>query len=469
MADYDVVIIGTGAAGLAAAAVLVRGGYTVALVEARERVGGRVHTIRPPLATLPVELGADFVHGRPPEVFSIAEEAGLRLYEHTGTSWVALGGRLQSDEDEAAGEDDPDDNEDEDGDDVSAIFAAIEGWQGEDRSLQDLFDARFAGERWARARQRVSRYVEGFDAADVDRVSVAWLQQAELASDAMDGNRQFRVLDGYDRVLTWLSDGLGTAADLRLQTVAREIRWRRGHAEVRLESPAGAPLGAISARVALITVPLGVLKRSFDDPETPGAVRLTPEPPGKREALARLGMGHAVKVVLRFRLIFWDALPQELRPDHKLVSLPQFSFMFADDPVIPTWWTAHPVVAPLLTGWTAGPRAARLANASDEAIADEAVAALSRVLGIERDDLNKLLVGKHTHNWSADPFSSGGYSYVYTGGLAAPAMLAEPVEETLFFAGEATNTEGDTGTVHGALQTGYRAGEAIARALVERG
>ena len=84
MADYDVVIIGAGAAGLAAAATLAQQGYRIALVEARDRIGGRVYTIRPPGATLPIELGADFVHGRPDETFAIAAEAGLRLYEQTG-------------------------------------------------------------------------------------------------------------------------------------------------------------------------------------------------------------------------------------------------------------------------------------------------------------------------------------------------------------------------------------------------
>ena len=458
MAEYDVVIIGAGAAGLAAASALDRAGRTVALIEARDRIGGRVHTIRLPGATLPIELGADFVHGRPAETFAIAAEAGLRLYEQTGNSWAARDGRLQNDND------DDDDTDDDEGD-VGAIFAAIQRWQGEDRTLQSLLDERFAGERWAAARAQIRGYAEGFDAAEVDRVSVAWLRQTELASDAIDGDRQFRVLDGYDRVLAWLGDSLGPSANLRLETVAHEVRWRRGHVEVRLESPTGAPLGEISARAALITVPLAVLKRSFDDPESPGATKLLPEPPGKREALAYLEMGHAMKVVLLFKEIFWDALPQVRRANRESIALPRLSFLFSNDPVMPTWWTPHPVVSPMLTGWAAGPRAARMAAMSDEEIADEAVAALSRTLGMGRADLNVLVTGRFVHNWSADLFSSGGYSYVCAGGLAGPGALAEPVEDTLFFAGEATDTQGETGTVHAALQTGYRAAAAIAHAL----
>jgi monoamine oxidase len=478
MADYDVVIIGAGAAGLAAAATLTQQGYRIALVEARDRIGGRVYTIRPPGATLPIELGADFVHGRPDETFALAAEAGLRLYEQTGNSWAARAGGLRADGDDDTN-DDAEDGDDADNDadegDVGAIFAAIHGWQGEDRSLQYLLDERFAGERWAAARARIRGYAEGFDAAEVDRVSIGWLRQTELASDAIDGDRQYRVLDGYDRVLAWLGDKLAPKlADIRLESIARELRWQRGQVAVSLESPAGNPLGDINARVALVTVPLAVLKRSFDDPESPGALRLAPEPPGKREALAYLEMGHAMKVVLRLRMIFWEKLDQQTK--RQLGSLykgqfvhfrlmPRLSFLFGDDPVMSTWWTTHPVVAPMLTGWAAGPRAARLANESEDVIADEAVAALSRALDMDRADLEKLVVGRYVHNWGSDPFAGGGYSYVCTGGLAAPTALAAPVEDTLFFAGEATNTQGHTGTVHGALQSGYQAAAAILRSL----
>ncbi|HEU5347590.1 MAG TPA: FAD-dependent oxidoreductase, partial [Ktedonobacterales bacterium] len=137
MADYDVVIIGAGAAGLAAAATLAQDGYRIALVEARDRIGGRIYTIRPPGALLPVELGADFVHGRPEETLALAEDAGLRLYEQAGETWFARDGNLDAEDDEsddATGEDD-----------VSAISAAIHDWQGADCSLQELLDARFTG------------------------------------------------------------------------------------------------------------------------------------------------------------------------------------------------------------------------------------------------------------------------------------------------------------------------------------
>lgn len=483
MADIDVVIIGAGAAGLAAASTLVREGYSVAVVEARERIGGRIHTIRVPGATLPIELGADFVHGRPPETFSLAAEAGIRLYEHTGNSWAARDGRFNSERffDEDESDDDGNDDSDDDSDDedngshdassLGAIFAAIRSWQEEDRSLQSLLDERFAGKRWQTARQRIRGYAEGFDAAALDRVSVAWLRQTELASDALDGDRQYRVLDGYDRLMDALAGRITDAgAQIHLEHVARELRWQRGEVTLRLETPTGTNLPEVTAHAAIVTLPLGVLKRSFEQPDAPGAMDMQPEPPGKRALLGLLEMGHALKVVLRLSDVFWDALPGQppntgvSRP--KLPQLPGFSFLFSDDPVLPTWWTMQPVVAPMLVGWAAGPRAASLANASTEELADGALNALARVLGLPRAALEHgLLVGSHVHNWSADPFSSGAYSYVAVGGLDAPAALAEPVEDTLFFAGEATNADGNTGTVHAALSSGYLAAAAVSRAL----
>ena len=238
MSDYDVVIIGAGAAGLAAASALARQGYRIALVEARNRLGGRVYTIRPPGALLPIELGADFVHGRPDETFALAAEAGVRLYEQMGRAWGADedAGNLQAEDD------DDGENEDENEGDVGAIFATINGWQSEDCSLQALLDARFAGKRWAAARERISRFVEGFDAAEVNRVSVAWLRQTELASDAVDGDRQFRVLDGYDRLLAWLGDNLPAARAPRVCPLAPARTAARRAVPARSTSASGQPV-----------------------------------------------------------------------------------------------------------------------------------------------------------------------------------------------------------------------------------
>ena len=456
MSRFDVVVIGAGAAGLAAARALSSRGLAVAILEARDRIGGRIYTRRLPGDGPPVELGAEFVHGRPHEIFDIARAAGLALCELGGEMWMASGGRLrresETDEDEEESEDDANWG-------MDAVLRAVSQWEGGDQSLQAFLDERFAGEKWAEARRAASGYVEGFDAADVARVSVRWLAQTEAAAEAIESGRQFRVLDGYDRLLGWLRDGLDPERTvLRLNAVAREIRWSRGEVEVTTTSQLGTGLDSVTARACVVTLPLGVLAAP---PNTPGAVRFLPEVTGKREALAGLEMGQVVKVILRFHETFWEADAQSAG---QLPALPRLSFLVSDDPVMPTWWTSYPLLAPVLTGWVGGPRAARLAGQPAAIVAEQAVESLARVLGVRRELLEARLDGWATHNWSADPFARGAYSYVRAGGLDAPAKLGAPVEDTLFFAGEATDHAGHTGTVHAALASGLRAAsEVLAR------
>lgn len=484
MADFDVIVVGAGAAGLAAAHTLSGHGLSVAILEARDRIGGRIYTIRPPAGGLPVELGAEFVHGRPPEIFDIAQAAHLTLCERAGSMYVSEGGRIfasDDDDDDAEGEaDDVEDGDESPEAGIGIILGALHKWQGDDRSFQSFVDEHFAGERWAAARRSASGYVEGFDAAYPDRVSVRWLALTEQASSHIDGDRGFHLIDGYDRVPGWLRDTLDPSRTaLRLTTAVREIHWSFGHVEVIATSPAaqGEQTVTFTARAAIITLPLGVLAASLDsaDPTSAraaGAVRFTPDLPDKRAAIAGLDMGHVVKVDLHFRDIFWDAVPEssmataDTAPPSassqspQLPQMPDLSFLFSGDATMSTWWTRYPLLTPALTGWVGGPRAARLVARSDDAIAGQALDALARVLTVERHTLEARLDAYYLHNWSSDPFSLGAYSYVRVGGLDAPAQLAEPVARTLFFAGEATDA-GHTGTVHAALASGYRAARAL--------
>ncbi len=449
MPDCDVLVVGAGAAGLAAAHRLSEHGLSVAVLEARDRIGGRISTTWPAGRGFPVELGAEFVHGRPPETFALARAARLTLYESCGDAWFSSGGHLSRADD---------DEEEEDG--MDALLRAAADWQGEDQSFKTFVDQRFPGKQWEQARRQASGFIEGYEAAFPERVSVRWLAQTEAAEAAIDGGRSFRVLEGYDRLLHWLEDRLNPEwAVLFLQRMVRELHWSRGQVEVTSQSPRDAVLDRFTARAALITLPLGVLAAS---PDAPGAVRFIPDLPEKRAAIERLEMGQVVKVAFRFREMFWDAL------DNTAPRLPHLSFLFSDDAVMPTWWTSYPLLTPLLIGWVGGPRAIRLSSLPDAAIAEQALGALARVLGVSSGWLEARLEGWQTHNWSADPFSRGAYSYVRVGGIDAPGQLAAPVEGTLFFAGEATDTNGHTGTVHGALATGNRAADQIIAELAHR-
>ncbi len=442
MQRVDVVVVGAGVAGLAAARRLTDQGYTIAILEARPRLGGRIATVHHPGTPVALDLGAEFVHGRPPEIFALPAGA-LTLYEVGGNTWTARRGRLQptAGRERAGGR----------------LLDEIVVWQGEDRSLTSFLAER--APRAGQAARAIRDYIEGFDAADPDRVSIRWIARTEDAAAGINGRRQFRPAGGYDCLVSWLRDGLpADRAWVSLGTIVDEIRWSSGDVLVNAHALDGAPYEPVAARAAVITLPLGVLTAAPDA----GGVRVVPDVPGKRALYTSLAMGHAIKVLLRFREAFWEGTAIFRPPASRL------SFLFTPDEHFRIWWTAYPVVAPLLTGWIGGPRAAAIARQTDAAIVGQALDALARGLRVPLTDIEALLESTHFHNWSTDPFSRGAYSYVCVGGMESPRRLGEPVAATLFFAGEATNTEGDTGTVHGALATGYRAADEVTQALALR-
>ena len=141
------------------------------------------------------------------------------------------------------------------------------------------------------------------------------------------------------------------------------------------------------------------------------------------------------------------------------------TFVHAPAELLPTWWTQFPVRTPVLAGWAGGTRAEKLSVESDDALLDHAFEALMHIFGVSKEFLETSLAEFYTHNWQRDAFSAGAYSYIPVGGVDAQDQLAQPVEDTLFFAGEATNKVGHHGTVHGAIASGLRA----AREIMDRG
>jgi monoamine oxidase len=196
---------------------------------------------------------------------------------------------------------------------------------------------------------------------------------------------------------------------------------------------------------------VGVLRAR---PPEPGAVRFLPRLPEKERAWNRLEMGPLMKAVLRFRSPFWRAR-KELR---------RFGFFHAPGSPFPTWWTMDPHRSRHLVGWAGGPGALTLSGLPEEAVLEQALGTLSRIFGLGLPVLQAEFESWRLMNWQREPFTRGGYCVIPSGALEDLETLAAPVEGTLFFAGEATHTEGEEGTVHGALETGLRAAREILRA-----
>ena len=445
----DVIVIGAGAAGLAAAGRLSAAGRRVEVLEARDRIGGRVHTVHDNGVQTPVEAGAEFVHGKPPETWDVIRAAGLSAHDVNDDHWRFAEGRVSRVGDFWAK--------------VNSVLGRV-GKVGAGDVAFDRFARSCCGTGQGDALSLAMAYVEGFNAADASRISTKSLAHAKEASERIEGDLLFRVTNGYDGVLQWLRDELDTSrVTVRLNTVVTRVTWRAGHVEVEarpVAGPAHGPAVVVRASRAVVTLPVGVLKAP---PDAAGGVTFMPDLPEKREALARVEMGPVVKAVLRFREAFWETgdLPVVAKGE-RLADLVFLHAASADAGLaFPTWWTTLPVRAPVLTAWAGGPAAAALAGRAEAALLDQALGDLSRWTGVRRERLTDLLEWGRAFDWQAEPFTRGAYSYVAVGGMHAPAALARPVERTLYFAGEATHADGMSGTVAGAIASGYRAADDI--------
>jgi monoamine oxidase len=424
----DVLIIGGGVAGLAAAAELHEAGVRVRMLEVRDRLGGRVWTIRAPGIEQGIELGPEFIHGKPRELFSIASQAGLNPIELGGENFISDGNTVKRFDFFQRSESVLDEMDD----------------RGPDRSFME-FVREHIGEEDRESLQWAIRYVRGFHAADPELISVHAMVRESKAEAEIEGDRGFRPAHGYDALISWYERRLsGAPIELKTQVIA--IGWSGDAVEVLAE---GGRL--FRARKAIITLPLSVLQEN--------AVQFEPALPQKEEAAAKLVMGRVLRVTLQFKERFW-AQRKEGVPD-----LSDLHFLMAYDEFFPTWWTLHPIESPLLVGWSPDTCSDALRGKSHEEVAAQACRSLEKALPHYKEEIRAGFGAAYFHDWQSDPYSRGAYSYVKVGGEGAQRALGAPVENTLFFAGEATEWDGHHATVHGAIATGLRAAREVRAAL----
>lgn len=440
--EFDVAIVGAGASGLAAASKLRSEGCRVVVLEARARLGGRIFTQHQSDLEVPIELGAEFIHGEAEPIRTVASEHHLPTLDIAPHRLTRTRRELAVMADFWSS--------------IDHVMRRLDPDRDPDRSFADALAANRSLKR--KERQRAKLFVEGYHAADTTVIS----EKALADGGWPEGDRREmgmgRVVGGYDTLIERLADPV--RADIRFETLAERIVWRDRRVEVGCRDVAGAPSGSVTAQAVVVTATPGVLSAPDG---APGAIRFDPPlPPPILRALSLTAMGTVVKLVFRFKRAFWR--DEKLAERLCLPDLDTTSFLQTRERVaFPVWWTSYPIASPTMVGWVGGPPAAEFSRLPRSELERLAIASIATVLGMKPAAVRREVAAVFYHDWINDPFSRGAYSYSRVGGATACETLSRPIRDTIWFAGEAADRLGRTGTVHGAIDSGWRAAAAILR------
>lgn len=422
---YNVIIVGAGAAGLSAARILSRAGHSVLILEARSRIGGRIHTLQGEGFSQPVEEGAEFIHGKLPLTEALLKEAKVEAIPGAGRPWQVENNTLSEGDLFHEGWD--------------ILIERLNALQS-DMTIGDFLEKHLQEPELKSLRESVIQFVEGYDAADVFKASALALRE-EWDGENIEG---FRPVGGYTQLLDYMLKGvLASGGHLRLSYVVKRIAWIRGRVEVVSVN------GEIfEAEKVLVTVPVSVLKSRkivFDPPLV-----------SYGNALEDIEMGSAIKFLFEFEASFWEEGKFAGR------KMEQMSFMFSDAKV-PTWWTQLPNKVPLLTGWLAGPSLDKMQR-DDYTLLEDAVESLAYIFNCHVEQIHRLTKASRVVNWKQDPYAGGAYAYTTLKTESALEVLLTPVDQTIFLAGEAYYQGSEMGTVEAALASGEEAARKILEA-----
>jgi len=413
---FDVVIVGAGAAGLMAAYELVQTGKRTAVIEAKDYVGGRIHTVHDDKFELPVELGAEFVHGDLELTKLLLKKAEVETYDVKGDIWQNEDKSLEEQNDFI-----------EDYSVLNKKFKEVK----EDISIAEFFEKHLQGKAFEELRFSLKNYVEGYYAADLNKASTFSLRDELANSD----DEQYRVEGGYIKLVDYLYEQCKQKrVAFFLSHPVKEIQWKKDEVSLITRDQ------NFKATKILITVPIGVLQSE--------TIRFSPAIPATIDASKKLGFGPVIKTLLQFDEPFWKNNDFTKGKD-----LEKLSFIFSEA-IIPTWWTYYPKQAAMLTGWSGGPHANAIKDLSDKEILQKALESLSKIFSVEITQLQQKLRGWHVANWVIDRYSCGGYSYEVVNGSTFKQMIKKPIEQTIYFAGEGLYDGPEIGTVEAALYIG---------------
>jgi monoamine oxidase len=425
----DVLVVGAGVAGLAAARALKKQNRSVLVLEARDRIGGRVWTDRS-LKNAPIELGAAWIHSftKKNPLMDLTREHQIKTVPSNYESEDIYG---ESGKEVGDGEIKRAEalyrkllNE------VKQERTKLRMDKGQDIPLQAAFDrvaerAKLSQEQLHMLNFEINTQIENEYGASASDLSLL-----NYDADVDVEGRNVLIPQGYDQVLRVLSAGL----DIRLQQVVKQVHYDKDGVTVVTDR------GTFQAASAIMTLPLGVLQA--------GRVEFRPALPDRKlTAIRKLGMGVFNKVCLRFPQVFWPKRWEFL------------GYIAATKGRWSEWLNlAKTMDQPVLVGYNVAGFGRSLEQKPKKEVVSEALGVLRKIFGKKVMEPEGWLVTR----WAADPYAGGSYSYLPPGATTEDRKaLAEPVGGKLYFAGEATSA-GHAATVHGALLSGEREAERIA-------
>jgi monoamine oxidase len=421
---YDVIIIGGGAAGLMAAKLISKAGKNILLLEARDRLGGRIRCIEN--FSFPAQGGAEFIHGDLQTTFDLLKEAGIKTKKLEGNFCRVEQGKWETDENIAP---------------HWGLLMKKLNTCSENISVDDFLTNNFHAKKYERLKIQFKKYVQGYDAADTKYASVLAIKKEMQHED----ETQYRPVPGYSALVDYLVKScLKHSGVIKTNEAVRKIS---GNKNIEVVTSSGKYIG----EKVIIAVPLGVLQSSKN---SKSLINLPAYLNAYTKMSKQIGNGSVIKFLLEFDRAFW--LDKDFLKT-KNIAPPLYIFTNAK---IPTWWTQYPSKIPLLTGWIGGPPAFEMKNYSERRFKTLFMESLATVFSLPKTEIEKRLINYKIMNWSKEPHILGGYSYATLKTEKARQFLNQPYENTFYFAGEYL-PENSASTVDAALQSGIQVAKQI--------
>ncbi len=401
---YDVVIIGAGAAGLGAAHALKNSDLSCLLLEARNRIGGRAHTLMLP-DDIAFDEGCGWLHAADKNSFvPVAENLGFEISKERPPWGDSNVGKADRDGFEAA---------------MDAFYERLHNGAktGADAPASHWLEP---GNRWNAAIESAGTYINGCALSEVST--------HDLDAYTATG-KNWRIVKGYGALVSAYGSGCPVALETQVNVI------NHSDARIKIETTRG----TLQAKAVIVTLPTNLIAEE--------GVRFVPPLPSKREAAANLPLGVANKVLLRLEGA--EEFPADGYLNMPLTRVDKGAYHL------------RPFGKNCIEGYFGGGFARQLDVAGEGALSAQAIDEIVSVLG---SDFRSRLKPLHESRWVSDLLARGSYSFAKAGHSKDRSRLAEPVDDRLFFAGEATSPHFFS-TAHGARDTGERAAIEILKVL----